>query len=133
VDAPGNAQRIAEKVADEVIIPNLAKYPAPSGKKMQFKSARQRAFVMAAIKTGDIQVPYQRTGNLSASYQKVPTGNGLLLTSSLPYAEYVRGPGQAPYFKGTWPTHEDIARDSESDAALSATAAMVEIIGDAGP
>lgn len=133
VSDTGNPQRIAEAVADQVVIPNLAKYPAPSGRPMKWKSEKQRRFVMAAIADGSIDVPYQRTGDTGASYEKVPISDGLALQSPLPSAEYTRGPGQAEYFKGTWPTHEDIAAQSESDAALVATAELVEIIGDAGP
>lgn len=135
VDDPHNAQRIANEVADQVVLPNLAKYPGASGKKMKWKSEKQRRFVIAAIRLGDIQVPYHRSGNLSAAYQKQPIADGLALVSSAPYAAYVRGggPDQAEYHKGNWDTHEAIAQQSEADAALVATATLVEIIGDAGP
>lgn len=132
---PHNAQRIADDVADQVVIPNLAKYPTASGKRMKWKSEKQRRFVMAAIRSGDIEVPYHRTGNLSASYQKQPLADGLALVSNAAYAGYVRGggPDQAEYHKGNWHTHEQIAQASEGDAALVATATMVEIIGEAAP
>lgn len=129
----GNPQRIANAVADQVVIPNLAKYPPASGKKQPFKSDKSRRFFFAALADGSLQVPYHRTGDLGASYEKEPIPDGLALRSSLASAEFTRGPGQAEYHKNTWITHEDIALQSESDAALVATAELVEIIGDAGP
>lgn len=125
---------IANAVADEVVLPKLAKYPGRSGKKMQFVSERQRRFVMASIRSGDIRVPYHRTGRLSGSWQKQPISGGLALVSRLDYAPYVVGDGeQAAYHKGTWDTVADVADKSEADAALAATAAVVELIGSAGP
>ena len=132
VSDPSVAQRIAEKVADDVVLPNLAKYPRASGKKQSFKSDKSRRFFFAALADGSIDVPYQRSGDTGASYEKQGLADGIALVSSLPSAEYTRGPGQATYHKGTWPTHEEIAQQSEGDAALVATAVLVEIIGDAG-
>lgn len=133
VSDTGNLQRIANAVADQVVLPNLAKYPPASGKKQPFKSEKSRRFFFAALADGSLTVPYHRTGDLGASYEKVERADGLSLISPLPSAEFTRGPGQAEYFKGSWPTHEDVARESEGDAALVATAEYVEIIGDAGP
>lgn len=133
VSDQGNPQRIANAVADQVVIPNLAKYPPQSGKKQPFKSEKSRRFFFAALSDGSLTVPYHRTGDLGASYEKVEHSDGLSLISPLPSAEFTRGPGQAEYHKNTWITHEEIALQSESDAALVATAEYVEIIGDAGP
>lgn len=133
VSDPGNVQRIAEKIADDVVLPNLAKYPRASGKKQPFRSDKSRRFFFAALADGSINVPYHRTGDTGASYEKVERSDGVSLISPLASAEYTRGPGQAEYFKGVWDTHETIAKDSELDASLVATAEMVEIIGDAGP
>ena len=124
---------IANAVADDVVLPNLAKYPSPSGRKMRFVSAKQRAYVMAAIRDGAIRIPYARTGALSASYQKILAHDGLTLSSTAAYAAYVRGPGQAAYFTGVWDTHEAIAQQSEADARSVAEAAITDAVGDAGP
>lgn len=126
-------QRAAERVADEVVLPALAKYPEQSHKKMQWVSEKQRRFVMAAIQSGDIQVPYVRSGDYGASFQKQPFSGGLALVSSLSYAPFVRGPGQAEYHKGNWTTLEDLAEELTEDAALAALAEVVETIGDAAP
>lgn len=125
--------KIANAVADEVVLPALHKYPPQSGKKMQWASEKQRRFVMAQIRAGAIQVPYRRSGDYGRSFQKQQMGDGVNLVSGLAYAPYVRGPGQAAYHRGTWDTLEDLATQLEGDAALAATAAIVEAIGDAGP
>lgn len=133
ISDPSVARQIADRVADEVVIPNLAKYPPASGKKQAFKTDKARRFFFAALADGAIEAPYRRTGDLSASYQKQTISDGLALVSNAPYAAMVRGPIQAEYFRGVWDTHEEIAEKSEGDAALVATAVLVEIIGDAGP
>lgn len=133
IQDPAMRERMAERVADEVVLPALAKYPEQSHKKMEWKSAKQRAYVMAAIRSGDIQVPYVRTGDYGASFQKQPFADGLALVSNLSYAPFVRGPGQAEYHKGNWTTLEDLADQLELDAALAALAEIVETIGDAAP
>lgn len=119
-------EKMANAVADEVVLPALHKYPTQSGKKMQFKSAKQRAFVIAAIKRGDIQVPYRRSGDYGRSFEKSPIADGLVLRSNLAYAPYVRGEPQASYHKGNWTTLDELTTLLEADAALAATAAIVE-------
>ncbi len=123
VDA-GLARDIAQAVADEAVIPELAKEPFRTpGKKMIFVSAKQRAFVIAAIRTGDIQVPYVRTGKIGMS-EKHQTTNGVDVVVPAEYSDLVRTKGkQARYHEGTWPTTEDIARELEAD--------VVEVIGTA--
>lgn len=121
--------KIANAVADEDVIPALHKYPSQSGKKMQWASDKQRRFVMAAIRRGDIQVPYRRTGDYGNSFMKQPTSDGVALVSNLSYAPFVRGPGQAEYHRGTWDTLEELADGLEADAALTATGVIVDEIG----
>ena len=127
-------QDIAQAVADEAVIPELAKEPFRTpGKKMQFVSARQRAFVMAAIRSGAIQVPYVRTGKIGMS-EKRATSSGVDVVVPAPYSDLVRTKGkQARYHEGTWPTTEDIAREIESDEAeLIATASVLKALEKAG-
>lgn len=125
---------IAESIADEAVVPELAKEPfRTTRKKMIFVSARQRAFVIAAIRSGQIQVPYQRTGKIGIS-EKHPTTNGVDVVVPVEYSDLVRTKGlQAKYHEGTWPTDEDIAEKIESDIAEPiATAAVVKRLQDAG-
>lgn len=124
-------QRMAEAVADDNVLPALRQYPPQSGKPMQWASEKQRRYVMAAIRAGAIQVPYQRTGNYAASFQKQPIPDGMSVVSQLAYAPYVRGPGQAAYHRGNWDTLEDLAQSLEDQAAITATAILLDAVGDA--
>ena len=125
---------VAQAVADEAVVPELAKEPfRTTRKKMIFVSARQRAFVMAAIRRGDIQVPYVRTGKIGLS-EKRQTTNGMDVTVPVAYSDYVRTKGkQARYHDPLWPTTDDIAREIEADEAeLIGTAAVIKALNDAG-
>ena len=122
---------MAERVADENVLPALRQYPPPSGKPMQWASEKQRRYVMAAIRSGAIQVPYQRTGNYGNSFQKQTIPDGMSVVSQLAYAPYVRGPGQAAYHRDTWQTLDDLATSLEDAAAITATAVLLDAVGDA--
>ena len=128
------ASDLVNAVADEAVIPELAKEPFRTpGKKMIFVSAKQRAFVIAAIRTGDIQVPYQRTGKIGET-QKHVTTSGVDVVVPAPYSDLVRTKGkQARYHEGTWPTTDEIAREIESDEAeLIGTAYVMDALRKAG-
>ena len=125
---------VAKAVADEAVEPELAKEPFRSTRpKAVFVSAKQRAFVMAAIRSGDIQVPYQRTGNIGI-VQKQATTNGMDVTVPAPYSDYVRTAGkQARIHQGVWDTTEDIAQRLEADVVeVIATAHVVAALDKAG-
>jgi hypothetical protein len=127
------ARTIADRVADEAVIPELAKEPMRSGKKMIFKSQKQRAFVMAGIRKGTLDVPYRRTGKIGMS-EKHPTSNGIDVVVPVGYSDLVRTKGkQAAYHQGTWPTDQDVAKKIEGDTAeLIGTAAVLEALQKAG-
>lgn len=128
------ARVIAAAVADEAVIPELAKEPyRTTHKKMIFKSSAQRAFVMAGIRKGQIDIPYRRTGKIGIS-EKHPTSNGIDVVVPAAYSDLVRTKGkQADYHKGLWPTDVDIAKKIESDTAeLIGTAAVLEALQKAG-
>ncbi len=132
VEARALEKQITNKVADEIILPRLAKYPSASGKKMEFKSERQRRFVMASIRSGAITVPYHRSGALGRSWVKQPLNGGMAIISRLAYAPYVVGDGeQAAYFRGVWDTLDTMAAEIDDDVSQAAAAAVVELIGDA--
>jgi hypothetical protein len=85
--------------------------PPPAPGSMRFVSERQRRFVMAAIKRGDIRVPYVRassktigSAHLQASYRVANEGQSAVLYSDAPYAQYVVGDQQAAIHKGRWKT-----------------------------
>lgn len=125
---------IAEAVAKEAVEPELAKEPfRATRKKMQFVSAKQRGFVISAIKRGDIQVPYRRTGQIGISEQHQTTA-GIDVVVPVEYSDLVRTKGkQARYHEGTWPTTDEIAAQIEGDTAeLIGTAAVLEALEKAG-
>ena len=135
VTGPDLVRAIAQSVAKEAVEPELAKEPFRTQpyKKMQFVSAKQRAFVMAAIRTKDIQVPYRRTGAIGISEQHQTT-SGMDVTVPVEYSDLVRTKGkQAKFHEQTWPTTEDIALKIEGDTAeLIGTAAVIEALEKAG-
>jgi hypothetical protein len=73
-------------------------------------SEKQRRYVMWAISTGNLKVPYQRTGKYGDSWQiiKLPDGNGYMLRSNYPAAKFIAGNayGQMQYHlhQGRWMT-----------------------------
>ena len=134
VTGPDLVRAISQAVAKEAVEPELAKEPfRTTHKKMQFVSSKQRAFVMASIKRGDIQVPYRRTGKIGISEQ-IQTTNGIDVVVPAEYSDLVRTKGkQARYHDPLWPTTEDIAAKIEGDTAeLIGTAAVIEALQKAG-
>lgn len=124
---------VANAIADEAVIPELAKEPFRTPKKMIFKSAKQRAFVMAGIRSGALQVPYQRTGRIGET-QKSASASGVEVVVPVGYSDLVRTRGQqAAYHQGTWPTTDDIAEKIEGGTAEAiGTAKVIEVLEKAG-
>jgi hypothetical protein len=85
------------------------KPPSPKKGAMRFVSAKQRAFVMASIANGQIQVPYRRgmdvrSDQLNRSFKLVRSPSSVFITSSARYWRYVIGDNQAAIHKGRWKT-----------------------------
>jgi hypothetical protein len=133
VTGPELVRDIARAIYEEAVDPELAKEPMASGRKMQFVSNKQRAFVMSAIRRGDINVPYRRTGQIGLS-QFHATSSGGEAVVPVEYSDLVRTAGkQAKYHEGTWPTDVEIAEKIEGDTAeLIGTAAVIEALEKAG-
>ena len=136
VVAPGLPLVIARRVAKEAVLPKLAQYPPASGRRQPFISDKSRKYFFAALRSGQITVPYRRSGDLGKpdNWTQTPGSDSLTLTSTKSYSDLVRAKGkQAAYFKNVWLTDEQVARACDADAALIATAVLVETIGGAGP
>ncbi len=135
VTGPDLIRAIAEAVAKEAVEPELAKEPFRTQpyKKMQFVSAKQRAFVMAAIKRGDIQVPYRRTGDVGITEIRQTT-NGADVVVPSDHSDVVRTRGkQARYHQPLWDDDVTIAEKIEQDIAeVIGTAAVIEALQKAG-
>lgn len=66
-------------------------YPGMNNKKAKWASDKQRKYVMAAIRRGEIKVPYPRTGNLANRWKAVRMPSGAMITNTAGYAKYVIG------------------------------------------
>lgn len=126
------ARVIANAVADEAVLPEVAKYPTQSHKSQPFTSTKQRRGFFAKLRAGAITVPYQRTGTLGASGVKQPFQSGLDVTFTAPYAEIVIGEKQSRYFSN-WPNVVKVAQKIEEDTAeLIGVAKVIEQLEKAG-
>ena len=115
----GLGNLISDAVIEEQVLPRSRKYPNPSRKKQPFKSAKQRRYFFAALRSGKITVPYPRTQGLAANTSKRRLGlSGMAVKFTRPYAAFVIGEDeeQADYHKGTWTTVTGIAQEIEADA-----------------
>lgn len=95
----------------------IVTYPPASHKPMVWASEAQRRFVMAAIRSGEIEVPYRRTGDLSRAWtsEVSETGTDVVgrLGNNTVYGPYVMGKEtQAAYHAGTWPVAAEVAEES---------------------
>ena len=94
----------------------IAKYPPKSsGKRMVFQSEKQRRWFFWALRTGEIEVPYRRTGTLGKSWTTDvrATSDSIrgVLGNVRPYAPYVQDEElQAQMHKGHWPTVQMLLR-----------------------
>ena len=66
-------------------------YPRKNTHKMRWVSEKQRRYVMAAIRRGDIQVPYRRTGALANRWIAAKTPDGAIIRNSARYSKLVIG------------------------------------------
>lgn len=92
--------------------------PAP------FYSERQRRWFFAALNSGELELPYQRTGELGASWQKsaieqTPTTIRSSVFTNLFVAKWVQSSlGQAGMFLAAapyWQTAQDVVRDRKGE------------------
>lgn len=130
----GLAADIAEAVAKEAVIPELAKYPGQRRARQPFRSAKSRRAFFAGLRRGSITVPYRRSGALGRNWSQSGSGGNLTLTSGQKYSDLVLTKGkQSGYHAGNWPTTEDIAQKVEGDTAeLIGTAEAVKALQKAG-
>lgn len=90
-------------------------YPPASGRKMKWKSAKQRRWFFANLREGNIVIPYRRrkSGGLAGSWvarvEASPRTLTGIVTSKISYGPLVMHPQrQADYHRGTWPTTDTI-------------------------
>lgn len=108
------------------------KPPPPPRGAMRFVSEKQRRFVMAAKRRGEIKVPYVRgTGGgtrgseaLNRSYRVDLEGDNAVLYSAASYAPYVIGDQQAQIHQGRWKTALNAAETVAQRGDLSKIVSM---------
>lgn len=94
----------------------LAAYPPQTRRRMRFVSDRQRRWFFAALNSGQISIPYSRTGNLGRSWTtEIRTSPMELIGevgNNVPYGPYVQGENtQASIHQGIWQTDQDVFDD----------------------
>lgn len=126
---------MTDAIAEEVVLPRLREYPPASRAKQPFKSDKSRRFFFAALKRGDISVPYHRTSALAALWETKHTSlSSLDIVSRRKKSDLIIGDSgkQAAYHRGTWPTVDQVAEESTPDALEVADRIAREYIDRAG-
>lgn len=93
--------------------------PLPGG----FYTEKQRRYVIAAIKSGHIQVPYLRTGKLPKAWtvSEVEISGGTASVeiscdpSLAPYGSHVQDPKVRPPMHEDWPTVEEEGKEAAQE------------------
>ena len=111
---------ISLKGASDLVRDDVRRYPPPSRGPMKWKSEKQRRWFFAALRRGEIEVPYRRgqspgSERLGASWTKRVTATGTefraTIGTNVSYARYVQDSGfQAAIHKGNWQTVQDVVR-----------------------
>lgn len=92
----------------------LAVYPLRRYGKQPFVSDRHRRGFFAKLRSGEITVPYQRTGKLGQSWTVEQRGSSVIVGTAYPNADIVQGSKQSFYHKQTgWGTAVDVAKREE--------------------
>lgn len=115
VSAAGLRPAIAEAAA--YVKSEAATYPPTRTQGQPFKTDKQRRYFFAALRSGEIQVPYRRAGaggGLAGDWTVVFTDGGAIVGNAKSYGPYVMGTRhQSAYHNGNWKTEERIATDGE--------------------
>ena len=84
--------------ANQHLVEILRAYPpyryVPIRQAGGWRSEKQRRYVMAAIRRGEINVPYARTQTLNRSWKTVGAGVQQIVVNETPYAGFVMGAAQ---------------------------------------
>lgn len=111
--------KVALQSAAVELAGEMKRYPPQSRRPQPFKTRKQQRAFFAKLKSGAIEVPYERGMNkksqkLGQSWTTQTSDNGLRVTvgTAVRYARVVMDSKQSNYHKVTgWKTAKDIARD----------------------
>ena len=120
----------AGKAAALAVIAVAKPEPAASRKKQPFQSAKSRRYFFAALRSGAITVPYQRSHELQDGWDWKPAGDGAEVYNSSSHAALtIDKATRTKYHKGgPWKDEEQIAKKAESDARDAAEQAIVSLV-----
>lgn len=117
---------VAAKAAALATLASVKPYPGQSRKGQPFVSSAQRRAFFAKLRSGAIQVPYQRTGALQDAWQYGMDGGGATVSNEHAHAAYTYAP-QVGYHKGNWPNEEALAERAADPARDAAEQALVAL------
>lgn len=110
--------RRAGQKAGEAVLKIAKVYPGASRKAQPFRSNKQRRFFFAALRSGQISVPYRRTNGLANAWRVETNATGADVVNAHPHSVWTIAP-QVAYHKGTWRSEAQIAAEA-ADAATEA-------------
>jgi len=132
--------------AVDLVLDGIAKYPEPPGPGSfkGFVSDKQRRWFFAALRKGEVQVPYRRTGLLGKSWTTEVNISENELTgivgNNTAYAGWVQGPTfpaktshgqyQAKVHQGRWQTADDVLTEN-ADKIMSIFGIQLEAVWNA--
>jgi hypothetical protein len=90
-----------------------AKYPPTRKRRQPFKTDKSRHWFFAALRRGEIQVPYRRTKKLGQAWTvRLQRWHTAIISNKMPYARYVQDEDdQSEYHKGNWSTAQANLRE----------------------
>ena len=120
----------ADEAFADALIEALVKYPRPKGAPQPFVSPQQRRGFFAALRSGKITVPYQRTQTLTRGWRKQRTQKGLFVINNTPYASLVQGTKreQSAYHQSWWKSYNDVAQEVSQTVSPKIEQSMLQAI-----
>lgn len=120
----------AGKAAALEVISVAKPEPAASGKKQPFASAKSRRYFFAALRSGAIKVPYQRSHDLQDGWDWKPAADGAEVYNNSAHAALtIDKATRTKYHKGgPWKDEYKIAKEAESAAGDAAEQAIVTLV-----
>jgi hypothetical protein len=121
ITSPVNYQRRVSdglRAAALFVKGRASQYPSPRPMRQPPKTDRQRRFLMAAISSGLIGVPYRRSSSMAKNwdFKMNSPSQAEVFNEGLGYPKYVMGePGQSKYHAGNWKTDEMHARENDKE------------------
>jgi hypothetical protein len=120
---------VAAKAAALETISVAKPYPAASRAKQPFKSDKSRRFFFAALRSGEITVPYRRGFGMQDAWDWQPTPDGAVVENAHPHADMtIVRDSRFKYHRKTWPTEAQIAIKADSLARNAAEAAIIRLV-----